>query len=404
MKKIAIIGAGPAGIAATRFLKDADIHITLFEANKAIGEKLKLTGGGRMNVTNKNLDESHYNSTSKGNLKKLFKNPWIQNREKLLDELGIKYVWEGNRALLKSEDAVAEVQKFQNQITHQKNTTLRLKTFVSDIKKTETGFALTTLCDGAYQTEEFQTVICTTGGMYRIGRKSIEDEIYALPKSLGHTIERVSPSLSPLRITPSPFKELSGIALPLTLTNSQTKKSLTGDALLTHVGLSGPVALDFSAHLTGDSINIRLYSETTEEHFLQEFNALRTSKTTVRSHLKKHIPQRVTDWIMKELKLPLNLNIADTSKSQLAEIRKRLFQYTVSPVSRMPYAGCWTTKGGVSLSEINTSTLESKKIPELFFAGEVLDVDGLCGGYNITFAFVSAKIVSAAIKKRGSRP
>jgi predicted flavoprotein YhiN len=135
MMKLAIIGAGPAGIFATKFLKDWEGEIHLFEANEHIGKKLALTGGGRMNLTNKNLDVSHFFSENERALKHIFKNGFARNYLDLFDELEIKMKWEHNRALLKSEDAAKQVKKWETEFQQQKNLTLHLNSEVKLITK-----------------------------------------------------------------------------------------------------------------------------------------------------------------------------------------------------------------------------------------------------------------------------
>jgi predicted flavoprotein YhiN len=115
------------------------------------------------------------------------------------------------------------------------------------------------------------------------------------------------------------------------------------------------------------------------------------------------MPKKVVDWHIKKAKLSEGINISDISKDTLKLLRKNLFRFPIQNANTLDYPACWTTKGGVDLSEVNISTLESKITPHLFFAGEILDVNGLCGGYNISFAAISAKIVSESIlKKEGS--
>ena len=132
--KIAIIGAGPAGLFSTLLLKDLDVEVTLFEQNKRLGEKLRITGGGRMNVTNEFFGVDQFTSQSVRPLKHLFKSPWIKNRFDILEELGIQYVWEKNRAILASGDAVEEVERLSQKISLQRNANVCCNSKVKEIK------------------------------------------------------------------------------------------------------------------------------------------------------------------------------------------------------------------------------------------------------------------------------
>ena len=134
-ERIAIIGAGPAGIFATLLLADFPGEIVLFDQNKRIGEKLRITGGGRMNVTNRIFSAKEFSSQSSRELKNLFKSKWVKRREEIFAELGIEYVWEGDRAILKSMNAVAEVERLNKKIEQQKNAKFRGNSTVLRVKE-----------------------------------------------------------------------------------------------------------------------------------------------------------------------------------------------------------------------------------------------------------------------------
>ena len=174
--KLAIIGAGPAGIFATKFLKNWNGEIHLFEANQHIGKKLSLTGGGRMNLTNKNLNVEHYFSENERALKHIFKSNFARNYLDLFDELGIKMKWEKNRALLQSEDGAGQVLKWEQEFEHQKNLSLHLNCEISNIKKVGAKFSVT---DNKSITHLFDILLITSGGMFRLLAHKNEQEIYS---------------------------------------------------------------------------------------------------------------------------------------------------------------------------------------------------------------------------------
>ena len=172
---------------------------------------------------------------------------------------------------------------------------------------------------------------------------------------------------------------------------------MSQDAIFTHTGMSGPVVLDFSAYLDSGEFLVNFLPEISEEDFFAGFQKLRNGKNLLRKYLREFLPKKVADWHLDNIAISLNANIADISKEKVKLLRKNLFRYQVSGAQTFTYSACWTTKGGVSLSEINVATMESKIHSNLFFAGEILDVNGLCGGFNISFAAISAKIVSEAV-------
>ncbi len=395
MKNIAIIGAGPAGIFATILLKNLKGRIHIFEQNSNIGEKLKLTGGGRMNITNKDLNEQDFSSSSKNLLKKIFKNPHIKNRENIFKKLEIEYFYEGNRAILKSENATAEVQRLKDAINNQENTELHLNTKIEEIIPEKNGINL----KFSGKTTTFDSVIITTGGMYKIGDLGPEEQIYELSNQVKHSITPLSPSLCPLIFSDKKLRKLSGISFEGILTDNMNNKSVRGDILITHFGLSGPAVLDFSANKESDNISLCFTNKITKQEFIKEFNTMRNGKNSIKKFLKNYLPQRLIDFHLSQSEIAENF-MADTSKMKLKKLTDSIFNYSIGNIKENSYPASWTTKGGVPLAEINTATFESKLQPNIFFAGEILDVNGLCGGYNISFAAISAQIVADELLKK----
>lgn len=388
--KIAIIGAGPAGIYTTLFLKEFQGEIHLFEQNKDVGEKLKTTGGGRMNVTNKIFTASEFSSYDPRSVERIFKNPHFENRYALLEQLGIEYQWEKNRAILKSQNAVAEVARLKAQLEAQSNTFLHLNTKIESIIHEASGFKIT--WNNGQGADFFDRVVLTIGGMYRMGDLGPVEQIYALPIKVEHTITEVCPSLCGLIFIDKPLRAFSGISFVGRLTDVATKRSITDDLLITHVGISGPAALDFSS-FAGEKIELSFISEISEKDFVERFNALRMGKHSIKKFLKEFLPQRLVVFHLERAEIDQEF-IADLPKQKLQNLVQSIFHYPIPERRPNVYPGSWTTKGGVCLDEVQTKNLESKKIPGLYFAGEILDFNGLCGGYNISFAMISARMVA----------
>jgi len=388
--KVTIIGAGPAGIYTALLLEELKGEVHLFEQNQDIGEKLKTTGGGRMNVTNTVFSDTEFSSNQHRWVERLFKNPHFTNRYNILEKLGIEYQYEKNRAILKSQDAVAEVARLKTKLLDQPNLTLHLNTKVKELTPTEDGFTV--------NGQIFDTVVLTTGGMYRMMDLGPKEHIYTLPQSLGHTVTDVCPSLCPLLFRDKDLKQFSGISFVGTLTDIDTQKSCTDDLLLTHFGISGPVALDFSS-FAGQNVELSFIPDLSESEFINEFNTLRQGKNGIKKFLRQFLPQRLAIFHIEKAGIKQDF-IADLPKKQLQALTKSLFHYPIPPRQPNVYPGSWTTKGGIDLNEVKTKNLESKIIPDLHFAGEILDFNGLCGGYNISFAMISAQIVADDLLKK----
>lgn len=394
--KLAIIGAGPAGIFAVKFLKDWNGEIHLFEANAHIGKKLALTGGGRMNLTNKDLNVNHFFSENERTLKHIFKNNFARNYLDLFKELEIQMKWEKNRALLKSENGAAQVQQWEHEFRAQKNLILHRNTEVTRTQKLNNKFVL---CAKNYE-ENFDFILITTGGMLRLLEKKNEQEIYSLPKTLHHTVVKPTPCLSPIQIPQSPFIKLAGTAMEIKLSQNN-KNKITDDLLFTHVGISGPAVLDFSAVWNRETFEINFLPEHDENAFTTDFTEQRNGKHKLLSFLQKLLPKRVAEFHAEQIGGKEKM-IADINKEDFKVLKKNLFHWQVKNGNSCGYEQSWTTRGGVSLDEINPATMESKIVPQLFFAGEVVDVTGLCGGYNITFAAISARMACEEIWERAA--
>jgi len=408
--KIAIIGAGPSGIALSFFLKDSKSDIWLFEKNSRIGEKLRLTGGGRMNLTNSNFGVEYFVSENKRTLSHMFKSEFFSDVPSLVDELGIKHKWENDRVISASESAEREVDIFENRLRSQKNIKLMTGKEVLAIKKNGEGFDIeygdSGYCSydgqGGYD-ERFDVVVLATGGMVRMGESVDSSVIYKLANSLGHTITDIKPALHPISIKDNPFRSLSGVSIKASLKTDDGKHNHNGEILFTHSGISGPAVLNFSLIIeSGQKFYLDFLPEYKQDEFSSTIKQKRTGKIRLRAFLKDFLPLSVCDFHMQLVRASKESNVADLTREQERKLLNNLFRFEIIFAGKSGYGSCWTTRGGIPLDEINISTMESKKVPGLYFAGEILDVSGECGGYNISFALVSAKLVSEAILRKSS--
>jgi len=236
--------------------------------------------------------------------------------------------------------------------------------------------------------------------MYRMRDMGEPSKIYSLPIQLGHTVTDVNPSLSPLIFTDKVLRELKGISFEGILTDTQNKKTVTDDMIITHFGLSGPAVLDFSAYRESESIELCFTAALKENEFRDTFNNLRQGKNRVRAFLREYFTKNLADFFMTQANLDVKSLIADAPKAKLHTLVQTIFHYPIPKVQSKNYPSSWTTKGGIRLEEIRTATLESKLTPNCYFAGEIMDTNGLCGGYNISFAAISAQIVTDAIRAK----
>jgi predicted Rossmann fold flavoprotein len=237
--------------------------------------------------------------------------------------------------------------------------------------------------------------VIATGGVSYPGTGSTGDG-FRIAEGLGHSIVSPAPALSPVFIKNFIFSPLSGISLKdrdiSIFRNNKKVMSGTGDVLFTHKGLSGPGILDMSRYInSGDIVKISLASEDADDIKRCLIEESRSGvKKSIKNYLKKlNIPERLIPPILEELKINPAKNISEISRDERTKLITSLTSYPFYVEEKGDFKIAMATAGGIYRDEINRKTMESKIIPGLYFAGEVIDVDGDTGGYNIQWAFSS---------------
>ncbi|MGX7132330.1 NAD(P)/FAD-dependent oxidoreductase [Enterococcus songbeiensis] len=404
---VIVVGAGPSGMMAAISAAENGAKVLLIEKNKKLGRKLLLTGGGRCNVTN-NRDVADLITHIPGNGKFLYStfSQW--------NNLDIMNFFESNGVHLKEED---HGRMFP--------VTDRSKTIVDALatKMQELGVTVVTntaakklLHDGKQITglrteyEDFQSscVILTTGGRTYPSTGATGDG-YQLAKKVGHTITPLFPTESPL-ISEDSFiqeKRLQGLSLQdieCSIVDEQQKLIVTHkmDLLFTHFGLSGPAALRCSFFVNQllkkqDSVTavIDCLPDVTKDELTAEMQKLTTgSKKSLKNALQNFLPERLLQFFLEQTKLE-QVTAEKAILEQLSHLAEQIKHFSVQITKTFPLEKSFVTGGGVQLTEVNPKTLESKQIEGLFFAGELLDVNGYTGGFNITAAFCTGHVAGA---------
>ncbi len=367
-----IIGGGAAGLYASSLLTDA----VILERNESCGRKLLLTGGGRCNYTHLSpVSEllEHYHG-SLPFIRKVLYSHTPEDIIRHLKKFGVTPVNEDGKIFPSSGNA-ADVLKAllcnQQRIIQGRADSIIKKDDFFLIKTGTTSI-------------EAKNVIIATGGM-AYPHTGSDGSGYHLIKELGHCITPPRPALAPLNLEPS-LKEAEGVSTYITI--KKGKKAISGMAVITKHGISGPVAEDFSYLLNGkEKIAIKFDAP--------ELKALRETKGSALLKNCLSIPPRLAKAILGDI---AEKKIANLSAKEEQEASEALSNgiYTAYPIAQ----GAMSTAGGVKTAEINASTMESKLIPNLYFAGDIIDVDADCGGYSLTWAFATAYIATATIASR----
>jgi predicted Rossmann fold flavoprotein len=405
-RRVVVIGAGAAGTMAAIFAAERGAKTTLLESTRDGGRKILISGGGRCNILPMQLDESRYVTDSSPNLLKRMLRTWpLRDQIAFFEnELRLPLVEEPESSkLFPMSNKARDVRDGLLAYAMRAGATLRMNTVVAGFEPIDTGWRVA--CDGAAPIEA-DAVIVATGGLSVPNTGSQGLGLRELAR-LGHVVNPVYAALTPIIAADSPFAELSGISLRVTLAarDDAAKRSAiaTGGFLFTHSGFSGPAVLDVSHVITrsraGSSNSARLTVQWTELGPAEWEEQLRPQgNRTVTGALRaaRALPDRLAAVL-------LTLANVDPARS-LAELRReeRVRLIDVLVACELPWSGdegyrkAEVTGGGLSLAEVDARTLESKRHPGLHICGEALDAFGPVGGFNFFWAWATGRAAGAA--------
>ena len=380
-----IIGGGPAGMMAAISSSFYGQKTLLLEKNKRLGKKLAGTGGGRCNVTNNgNLDDLMAGIPGNGrflySVFSQFDNYDIIN---FFTENGVKLkVEDHGRVFPATDKSRTIIEALENKIAELGGTVITNTEIVS-VKKSDELFTVRS----SDQTWTCQKLIVTTGGKSypSTGSTGFGHDI---ARHFKHTVTDLEAAESPL-LTDFPHKALQGISLD-DVTLSYGKHIITHDLLFTHFGLSGPAALRLSSFVRGgETIYLDALPQMSQQDlatFLEE-----NREKSLKNALKTLLPERLAEFFVQGYPEKVK-QLTEKEREQLLQSIKAL---KIPVTGKMSLAKSFVTKGGVSLKEINPKTLESKLVPGLHFAGEVLDINAHTGGFNITSALCTGWVAGS---------
>lgn len=399
MKQILVIGAGPAGMMAAIRAAENGAAVTLLEKMKRPGRKMMITGKGRCNITNaadvpEIIRNIHGNGAFLNSSMRAFDN---QDVMEFFRQQGVPVkVERGNRVFPVSDKAQDVVDAMVHRL-HELDVRIELEMPVADILLQEGRVAGVRTKLGAHYKAD--AVILAVGGASYPGTGSTGDG-YEMAKKLGHTVVPLRPSLVPLETEEEWVKDVQGLSLrnvrATLLAGGEKVQEMFGEMMFTHFGVTGPIILSMSR---------RAAKCLAEGKFVElELNlkpALTPEKLDARiqrdfeQHIRKSLKNGLLDLLPHKLIEPvLDFAYLDPEKpvhQVTAEERHRLAEtlqhLTLTITKTRPLAEAIVTAGGVSVREINPKTMESKLVPGLYFAGEVVDVDAYTGGYNLQAAF-----------------
>ncbi|MGI6684843.1 MAG: NAD(P)/FAD-dependent oxidoreductase [Bacillota bacterium] len=401
MKKIIVVGGGAAGMMAAATARERGAEVTLLEKNKLLGKKMMITGKGRCNITNAgSIDDIIKNIPGNGQF--LYSSLNLFSNQDVIDffhRLGVPTkVERGGRVFPQSDRALDVVEAFRHYLQK-----IGVKIYY-EVKVEELIISpekIKGVITAGERTFPGDAVIVATGGASYPGTGSTGDG-YAMARKAGHHVTTLKPSLVPLETLEPWVKELQGLSLKnvrvKVVAGEKILSSEFGEMLFTHFGISGPIILSLSKPIAeylkiSDNqqvqVSIDLKPALTIEQL--DLRIQRDFQKYARKYLANAfsdlLPKSLIPVFLKILPIPKEKFVHQITKEERRQIVKLLKNFTLTVTKTRPLAEAIVTAGGVNLKEINPKTMESKIVKGLYFAGEILDIDGFTGGYNLQAAF-----------------
>ena len=409
--EVVVIGGGPAGLACAYAAGKRKLKTVLLEKNESPGKKLLITGTGQCNITHAGSIEDFPKRFGLKEKERFVKPALLHftNRDlyDLFAEHGVWLTENADGKLFPESRKSRDVLDLLCRLCYENHVVIETKSSVVSIVKTETGFTTKTV-DREFAS---RAVVIAAGGQSFPSTGSSGDG-FRLAAELGHSITPISPGLSPVVIKNYEFAQCSGIAIEnagIALSKKENPTKIThktvGDVLFTHRGMSGPGILDSSRYFSkGDVLRFNWFGNEKPEQIeklLTESIALAGKKTLKRviSQLETDIrlPERLIGVLLRTSEIPDEIQACYLEKPARKRLVCELTAKEMVIESLGNFSEAMITCGGVALSQINRNRMESRLVPNLYFSGEVLDIDGDTGGFNLQFAISSGILAGNSI-------
>lgn len=399
---VIIIGGGPSGLFCALQVAGTGREVLVLEKMPSCGRKLSITGSGQCNLTNNGDIRaffSHYGDHGKFLRPALLQCPNTR-LIRFFEDQGLQVVADDKGKVFPATRKATDLMSVLLTICRVRGVTIRCKEAVQDVVAREGRFLVSTAI-GEYFAEH---LVVATGGMSYPATGSSGDG-YSFAIKMGHTVTPLAPALTPVVIEDHPLGDLSGISFESVIVSlvrvGKTIRVIRGDLLLTHTGLSGPGVLDLSRHVVpGDFLKVSFVPDLDKVRLSEKL--LQQTSTQGGSLVKRFLsdlplPERFVRRILEVTGIPPALPFAQLSKTARSTLITNITAFPFRVAALGGFEIAMVTRGGVSLAEVNPLTMESRLVPGLFWIGEVLDIDGDTGGYNLQAAFSTATAAASGI-------
>lgn len=408
MSKVLIIGGGAAGMMAGIFAARNGHDVHIYEKNEKLGKKLFITGKGRCNITNAS-DMDILFSSIRSNPKFLYSSFYSFTNDQAIDffeELGVKTKIErGNRVFPESDHSSDVIQAMSRELKRL-HATIHLNCEVKKLLLDKETFRGILISDGTEVTGD--SCIVATGGMSYPSTGSTGDG-YRFAKSAGHKVTTLHPALVPMEVAEPDVKELQGLSLRnVNACIYDGKKKLYeefGEMLFTHYGVSGPIIISASS-IVGKkveekqlllSIDLKpaLSLEQLDQRVMRDFDENRNKQ--FKNAVDKLFPAKLKPVMIERSGIDPDKKVNEISREERQRFVAMIKNFQMTLTGLREFKEAIITKGGIEVKQIDPGTMESKLVKDLYFIGEVLDLDALTGGFNLQIAWSTAYIAGNAV-------
>lgn len=408
MSKVLVIGGGAAGMFAAIFAARNGNEVHLFEKNEKLGKKLFITGKGRCNITNAGDMESLFQSVV-SNQKFLYSSFYGYTNEDVVsffEEIGVRTkVERGNRVFPLSDHSSDVINGLLSEMK-KLGVKVHLNTKVKAIEEDGKEFKRIVLSNGE-KIDADHCIVATGGCSYPLTGSTGDG--YGMAESVGHTVTEIYPALVPLEVKEDYVRELQGLSLRnVGVSIYDGKKEVYhnfGEMLFTHYGVSGPLILTASSYITKKltdkemkliiDLKPALSEEQLNQRVLKDFEANKNKQ--FRNAITKLFPAKLIPIMVMLSGIDAEKKVNEISKEERIEFVRLIKHFTLTINGTRSFREAIITQGGVKTKEINPATMESKLISQLYFVGEVLDLDALTGGFNLQIAWSTAYMAGSSI-------
>lgn len=407
--RVAIIGAGPSGmmaaIEAARGLGRGLTEVVLFESEAKVGRKLLVTGAGRCNVSNDDVQASAYHGPDVAWTEQILERFAVEDLERAMYRLGIPLKKTDDGWYYPLSESAASVVSILEECLVGAGVLMRVATKVLDFSyQSELGFTLSLQNEisGEMSHEHFEKLVVASGGKSypELGSKG---QLFPKLKAIGHTVNKMSPALGPIDVRLGAFNALQGLRFDAHTAVFDGENCLGrsfGNLIFTKKGLNGPGVMNLS-HLVNQNrtkhlqLEINFIGPWIEE--LAEAATDEGNQSSLRALLLRYFAPKAVDFFIAQSALSTDKKLRDLNEADFQKLLFTLSMWRFEITGAGDFSNSQLTAGGVATQELDPHTLQSKRLPGLYVIGEAVDIFGPCGGYNLHVAFASGYLAGKSL-------